>query len=316
MEVASGRPPNPAEASVRTVIVAIATNLLVAIAKGVAATLTGSAAMAAETAHSIADTCNEALLFIGVRRGLHAPDDQHPFGYGQARYFWSLLAAVGVFVIGGLVAIYDGINTLRHPQPLDNVPVGIAVLLVSAVFEAVSWRTARKELREEATRRQMGLAESIATSSNPTPATVFAEDSAALIGLALALIALILHMVTGSAVPDGVASFLIGLLLIYVSILLTRRNAALLIDESAPAAVREGLRAQVVAQAWVLDVPELLAVRIGPSQLLVIAQVVPVPGADLVAGIAEVRRSLLALPNVNRVEITPVAPASEASGQA
>src|SRR5215475_1095355 len=117
MEAASGRPPNPAEASARTVIVAIATNLLVAVAKGVAAILTGSAALAAETAHSVADTCNEALLFIGVRRGLHAPDDQHPFGYGQARYFWSLLAAVGVFVIGGLVAIYDGINTLRHPQP-------------------------------------------------------------------------------------------------------------------------------------------------------------------------------------------------------
>jgi cation diffusion facilitator family transporter len=310
---AGGPPPDPGVASVRTVIVAVAANLLVAVAKGVAALLTGSAALTAETAHSIADTCNEIFLYVGVRRGRRAPDEQHPFGYGQARYFWSLLAAVGIFVIGGLVAIYDGIHSLTHPEPLTDVPIGIAVILVSAVLEGMSWRTARSELRAEAASRHRDLADHIATSSNPTPTTVFFEDTAALIGLALALTALLLHMVTGSAIPDGIASLLIGVLLIVASYVLARRNAALLIDESAPADVRDRLRAVVAAEPWVADVPDLTAVRIGPGQLLLLVDVVPVDGADIVAGIDNLRTALLAMPVVSRVEITPVPAAGRRS---
>jgi cation diffusion facilitator family transporter len=118
------------DASLRTVVVAVAANLLVAVAKGVAAVLTGSAAMLAETTHSIADTLNELLLYVGVRRGARPADERHPFGYGQARYTWSLLAAVGIFVVGGLFAIADGVQTLRRPEPVTNVPVGVAVLLM------------------------------------------------------------------------------------------------------------------------------------------------------------------------------------------
>lgn len=297
---------DPSAASTRTVVVAVAANVLVAVAKGIAAILTGSAALAAETAHSIADTCNEILLYVGVRSGRRAPDDQFPFGYGQARYFWSLLAAVGVFVIGGLAAIYEGVSSLRHPEPLTDVPIGVAVLLVSGVLEGISWRTARRELRAEANSRHLSLGEHVATSSNPTPTTVFLEDSAALIGLALALAALILHAVTGSAIPDGIASLLIGLLLIVASFLLMRRNAALLIDESAPADVRDRFRALVQAEPWVSEVTELLAVRIGPAQLLVVVQVVAVSGCDLIGEIAVLRQKLLDIPAVNRVEITPV----------
>lgn len=302
--------PDPGEASARTVVIAVLANLLVALAKAAAAVLTGSAALAAETAHSVADTCNEVLLYIGVRHGRRPPDELHPFGYGQARYFWSLLAAVGVFVIGGLLAIYEGVHTLQHPEPLTDVPVGIAVILVSAVLEGISWRTARRELRAEAAARQLGLAESVATSSNPTPTTVFVEDTAALVGLALALVALGLHAVTGSAVPDGVASLLIGALLITVSVLLARRSAALLIDESAPADARDRLRDLVASQPWVQRVAQVVAVRIGPSQLLVIVHVVPQPGTDadaLVENIAELRRRLLALPVVSQAEVTPTA---------
>ena len=301
---------DPAAASTRTVIVAVLVNLLVTLAKGLAAILTGSAALAAETSHSAADTCNEVLLYIGVRRGRHPADAQHPFGYGQARYFWSLLAAVGVFVIGGLLAIYDGVRTLLHPEPLSHVVVGIGVIVVSAVLEGISWRTARRELRAEADARHLPLADYIATSSNPTPTTVFIEDTAALIGLALALVALALHAVTGSAVPDGIASLLIGVLLIVASILLARRNAALLIDESAPPEARARLRDLVAAQPWVAAVPELMAVRIGPNQLLVIAHVVPHPGTGydrLLADVAELRHTLIALPVVSQAEITLVA---------
>jgi cation diffusion facilitator family transporter len=294
------------DASVRTVAVAVAANLLIAVAKGVAAALTGSAAMTAETTHSVADTCNEALLYVGVRHGARPADDRHPFGYGQARYFWSLLAAVGVFVVGGLFAISDGVQTLRHPEPVTNVQVGVAVLLVSAGLEGMSWRTARRQLRAEATARHVDLGEYIATSSDPTPTAVFLEDSAALIGLALALVALLLHVLTGSAVWDGAASLLIGLLLIVVAFLLMRRNGALLIDEAPPADVRERLRRAVAQEPWVAEVAELTAVYIGPKQLLVLAHIVPVDGTDLTAGVGRLRRRLLAVPAIAAVEITPV----------
>jgi cation diffusion facilitator family transporter len=296
------------DASVRIVVVAVAANLLVAVAKGVAAALTGSAAMLAETTHSIADTCNEVLLYVGVRHGMRPADHRHPFGYGQARYFWSLLAAVGIFVVGGLFAVADGVQTLRHPEPVANVPVGMAVLLVSAALEGLSWRTARRQLRAEAAARHLDLGEYVATSSDPTPTTVFLEDSAALVGLALALAALLLHLLTGSAVWDGVASLLIGLLLIGVAYVLMRRNGALLIDEAAPADVHERLRQAVGREPWVAEVAELTAVYIGPKQLLVLAHIVPVDSADLAASVGRLRRRLLAVPAIAAVEITPVEP--------
>ena len=233
------------DASLRTVVVAVAANLLVAVAKGVAALVTGSAAMLAETTHSIADTGNEVLLYVGVRRGARPADEQHPFGYGQARYTWSLLAAVGIFVVGGLFAITDGVQTLRRPEPVTNVPLGVAVLLVSAGLEALSWRTARRQLRAEAAARHLDLGQYLVTSSDPTPTAVFLEDSAALVGIALALVALVLHILSGSALWDGATSLLIGLLLIVVAYLLMRRNLALLIDEAAPADIRQRLRQAV-----------------------------------------------------------------------
>jgi cation diffusion facilitator family transporter len=294
------------DASVRTVVVAVAANLLVAVAKGVAAALPGSAAMLAETTHSIADTANEVLLYVGLRHGARPADDRHPLGHGQARYFWSLLAAVGIFVIGGLLAIADGIQSLRHPEPLSHVPVGVAVLLVSAGLEGLSWRTAHRQLRSEASARNLDLGRYMAVSSDPTPTTVFLEDSAALVGLALALVALVLHLVTGSAVWDGAASLLIGLLLIAVAFVLMRRNVSLLIDEAAPAEIRERLREGVAAEPWVAEVVELTAVYVGPRQLMVLAHVVPVADADLLGGVDRLRRRLLSLPAVAAVEITPV----------
>ena len=294
------------DASVRTVVVAVAANLLVAVAKGVAAVVTGSAAMLAETTHSVADTLNEVLLYVGVRRGARPADERHPFGYGQARYAWSLLAAVGIFVVGGLFAIADGVQTLRHPEPVTNVPVGVAVLLVSAGLEGLSWRTAHRQLRAGAAARRLDLGRYLAVSSDPTPTAVFLEDSAALVGIALALAALVLHIMTGSAVWDGAASLLIGLLLIVVAYVLMRRNGALLIDEAAPAEVREWLRQAVAQEPWVAEVAELTAVYLGPRQLLVLTHVVPVDGADLIASVGRLRRRLLAVPAIAGVEITPV----------
>ena len=154
--------------------------------------------------------------------------------------------------------------------------------------------------------RHLDLGEYVAVSSDPTPTTVFLEDSAALVGLALALAGLMLHVVTGSAVWDGAASLLIGLLLIGVALVLMRRNGALLIDEAAPADVRERLGQAVSEEPWVAEVAELTAVYVGPRQLLVVAHVVPVEGADLTASVGQLRHRLLAVPAVAAVEITPV----------
>ena len=253
--------------------------------------------------------CRHRQRGVALCRGRHGArpaDDRHPLGYGQARYFWSLLAAVGIFVIGGLLAIADGVQSLRQPEPLTNVPVGVAVLVVSAGLEGLSWRTAHRQLRAEANARHLDLGEYMAVSSDPTPTTVFLEDSAALVGLTLALMALVLHLVTGSAVWDGAASLLIGLLLIVVAFVLMRRSGALLIDEAAPADIRERLREGVAAEPWVAEVAELTAVYVGPRQLLVLAHVVPVADADLVGGVGGLRRRLLSLPAVAAVEITPV----------
>ena len=296
----------PDDASLRTVVVAVAANLLVAVAKGVAALLTGSAAMLAETTHSIADTFNEVLLYVGVRSGARPADERHPFAYGKAGYIWSLLAAVGIFVVGGLFAIAVGVQTLRRPEPVTNVAVGVAVLLISAGLEATSWRRARRQLRSEAAARHLDLGEYLVTSSDPTPTAVFLEDSAALIGIALALAALVLHITTGSALWDGAASLLIGLLLIAVAVVLMRRNLALLTDEAAPADIRERLRQAVAREPWVAEVAELTAVYIGPRHLLVLAHVVPVDGADLPGNISRLRGRLLAVPAIAAAEITPI----------
>src|SRR5689334_193162 len=194
------------EASTRTVVVAVAVNIAIAAAKALAAALTGSAALWAETAHSVADTGNEVLLFIGLRRSGRPKDARHPFGYGQERWFWSFLAALGIFVVGGILSIIEGVNAIRVPRQLESLPVGVAVLVVSLVLEAVSWRTARAQLRDEARARQRSMTEHLRRASDPTASTVFLEDTAALLGLSLALLSIFLHWLTGWEGWDAGAS--------------------------------------------------------------------------------------------------------------
>ncbi len=239
------------EGSARTVVIALATNLAVAVAKGVAAYITGSAAMLAETAHSIADSLNEFLLFIGVQRSRRSADATHPHGYGEERYFWSLLAAIGVFVAGGVVSIAEGIEALLDPSPVEFIEVGLAVLAVSAVLEGISWRVSRRQLRRDAGRRGLSVRTYLRATSDPAPVTVFFEDSAALIGLSLAGAGLVPHALTGPAVWDALASLAVGVLLIWVAYRLVALNRRLLIGVSAPPAIVDELIAQVSSQDWV-----------------------------------------------------------------
>jgi cation diffusion facilitator family transporter len=311
--------PAPAEASTRTVVVAVLANLAIAVAKGIAATLTGSAALWAETAHSFADTGNEVLLYVGLRRSTRPPDARHPFGYGQERWFWSLLAALGIFIVGGVFSIIEGVQALRHPRPLEAVPVGVAVLVVSFVLELVSWRTARAQLRDEARARRRSLTEHIRRASDPTATTVLLEDTAALAGITLALLAIALHALTGWAGWDAGASILIGLLLVGVAYLVARRSKRLLIDESAPADVVDRLRERIVAESWVRSIESLTAVYIGPQRLLVNARLVPTPelsrrpAAELIERAYALRTELCAADVIMDAEITLVPDSGDSS---
>jgi cation diffusion facilitator family transporter len=296
--------------STRTVVVAVLANLAIAIAKTVAAILTGSASMWAEALHSVADTGNEVLLFVGLRRSTREPDQRHPFGYGQERYFWAFLAALGIFLIGGALSIGEGIRSLLLPEPLESLWVGIVVLVVAAGFESYSWHTARQQLREGARARQRSMVEHLNRASDPSATTVFLEDTAALIGIVLALLALVLHAVTGWAPWDAVGSIAIGVLLIVVAFLLARRSKALLLEESAPPDVMDPIRAEVCRADWVGDVREMHAVYVGPSSLLVNLWITPAAdgadlrAADLIGRVDELRSSLLANPVITQVTVT------------
>jgi cation diffusion facilitator family transporter len=298
--------------STRTVVVAVLINVAITLAKAVAAVMTGSAALWAETAHSVADSGNEILLFVGLRRSGRAADDRHPFGYGQERWFWTLLAALGLFVVGGVLSVSKGIDTIRERPPVEEVAVGVVVLVVSMVLESISWRTAHRQLRAEAEARNRTLAQHLAQASDPTAATVFYEDTAALIGLGLALPALILHAVTGSAWWDAGASITIGLLLGAVAYVVARRAKRLLIDESAPPEVLDRLGERILAETWVAQVPALVAVYVGPGHLLVNARVVPTaeacsqPAHRLVVQVSALRTDLLAAETISDAEITVV----------
>jgi cation diffusion facilitator family transporter len=298
------------EASMRTVVVAVVVNLAIAAAKAIAATLTGSAALWAETAHSLADTGNELLLFVGLRRSRRPRDARHPFGYGQERWFWAFLAALGIFVVGGVFSMVEGVEAILHPRPLADLPVGIGVLVVSIVLEAVSWRTARRQLRDEARRRHRSIADHLRRASDPTAATVLLEDTAALLGLSMALIAIALHALTGKAGWDAGASIAIGVLLVGVAYLVARRSKGLLIDESAPDDVLERIRQRISAETWIGRIETLTAIYVGPGRLLVTAHLLPNDemirrsAEDLLERVDALRNNLCAYEVISDAEIT------------
>src|ERR671927_2006884 len=232
--------------SLGSVLAALAANSAIAVAKGTAAVLTGSPALLAETLHTAADAGNEVFLWIAVRRSRHAPDPSHPFGYGPERYYWALIAAIGMFLIGGALSVWEGFHALLHPRPLEDFWVGVAVLVVALVLDAMSRVVAVRTLRRQAVARHVTVARLLRESPDPTVVTVYLEDSIDVLGAALALVALVLHRVTGSALPDALVTIVIGLLLGFVALRLTGRNRRLLTNQAVPERYVEALRRRLV----------------------------------------------------------------------
>ncbi|NKZ08864.1 cation diffusion facilitator family transporter [Actinomadura latina] len=294
----------------KTVLVAGAANLILAITKLIAGLLAGSSAMLAESAHSIADTLNQSFLFASLRRSERPPDKRHPFGYGNERYIWSLLAAFGIFIAGAGFSIFEGILTMTgHGGTGAAVWLAYAVLALAAVLEGTSWIRAYYQARMETRESDRDLVEHVRRSPDLTFKTALFEDSAAMIGLALAAGGLVLRQITGSDLWDGLASVLIGLLLAGLALLIGRESTVLLIGRAADPEAQREIRAEILGAPGVTGVDELLTMHFGPEQLLVAAKVnfsddISADQAEDVAGEID-RRLRERLPIVRHVFLDP-----------
>ena len=297
------------DGSLGTVLLAGGANLAIAVAKLVAGALTGSSAMLAEGAHSVADTVNQLFLLTALTRSKKPADVQHPFGYGMERYFWSLLAAVGIFVLGAGFSVYEGIHSLLNPKPVEALLVAYVVLGASFLFEGASWLKALLQLHREADERGVGLFRHVFTTPDPTAKTVAFEDTAALIGILLAAGGITLHELTGSGMWDGIASIMIGVLLVGVAVSLGTTSKRNLIGEALPQAKREGLTKVINDSPGVDVVVELLTMRLGPDDVLVAARVDvddTATGGDLEQVADDVERRIReAYPEVRHVFLDP-----------
>ncbi|QES15031.1 cation transporter [Streptomyces venezuelae] len=256
-----------------TVIVAAVANLGIAAAKAVAGIVSGSSAMLSEAAHSVADTVTEVMLLTALKRSEKPADEDHPVGYAGERYVWAMLAAVATFVGGAVFSIYDGIHTLTHGEEVGDPLVSYIVLGIAFVLEGYSLRTGVRQVRAEAERARAPFARYLRLTPDTTVKAVVMEDSAALAGLMLAAGGLLGVQITGSSVWDGIASILIGALLVYVAWVLGRSNAELLIGRPLPKHLRAEVREELLSVPHVVDVLDLTTLIQGPGEVLVAAKV-------------------------------------------
>jgi cation diffusion facilitator family transporter len=255
-----------ASGSHKVVYVALGGNLMIAMAKFVAATISGSSAMLSEGVHSLVDTVNDLLLLYGLRRAATPPDRSHPFGYGRELYFWSFIVALLVLAMGAGVSFYEGVMHIRQPEPVEHPLINYLVLAVSVVFEGTSWYVALREFR--ARKGHLGYFEAFRLSKDPSTFTVLLEDSAALLGLLVALVGLIGAQLLAQPMLDGVASIGIAGVLAMSAMLLARETKGLLIGEPAHPAVSDAILAIAAGDAGVRCANGVLTVQMGPSQVV------------------------------------------------
>jgi cation diffusion facilitator family transporter len=251
----------------RTIYWALAGNLLIAVTKLIAAVYTGSSAMLSEAVHSLIDTGNEVLLLYGLHRAALPPDLANPFGHGRELYFWSFIVAVLIFALGAGVSFYEGVAHILDPHPIQDVYVTYVVLGLSALFEGSSWWVAFREFRRR--KGNLGFVEAVLRSKDPTIFTVLFEDSAALIGLAMAFLGILAAQLLGEPVFDGVASIAIGLLLALTAIFLARETKSLLIGEPASARLQKSVLELVAKDPAIQRANGVLTVHLAPDQIVV-----------------------------------------------
>jgi cation diffusion facilitator family transporter len=255
----------------KAIIAALSANLSIAAAKFVAFAFSGSSSMLAEGVHSVADSGNQALLLIGGKKAKRAANDEHPFGYGRERFVYAFLVSIVLFSVGGMFALYEGYEKVRHPHPVDHWYWPIGVLVFAILAEGSSFRTAMKESNH--TRGNLSWIEFIRRAKAPELPIVLLEDFGALIGLALALAGVGISLATGSGVWDGVGTLCIGTLLICIALVLAAETKSLLIGEGATAEIVDRILAAAVDHDTVTGVIHMRTLHLGPEELLVAAKI-------------------------------------------
>jgi cation diffusion facilitator family transporter len=294
----------------RSVVVSLAVNCAETLGLGVAAGVTGSVALRAQTAASAADVAVLVFLLIGVLRSVRPPDDTHPLGYGRERFFWSLFAALGIFLGGGVLGLDEAVRSAVHPSAVHYYPVAYLVLAATIALDAFALQVAVRPLRRKAAGRGISLRSYLGRSTDPAPTTVVVGQGCSVIGGVTAVAGLVLTEVTGNPAPDAVASALIGLLLLVASVLLLRTNRDLLSGRGVQPSMLREMSGIIAAQAGVVDVPDLFAIVVGPSTLIVDGDVTFANDLDLPAVEQTILRCVHALrgrwPKIRYVYLTPV----------
>ena len=301
-----------ASGGTKAILAALFANLGLAIAKFAGFAVTGASSMLAEAIHSVADTSNQALLLLGGRLARRDATAQHSFGYGRERYFWSFVVALVLFTVGSLYALYEGIEKIRHPHEIDFPVVAFAVLSVGIVLESFSMRTA--VIESNRVRGEASWAHFIRRSRTPELPVVLLEDLGALLGLVLALGALLIAVVFDAPVWDGIGTLSIGVLLGLIAVVLAVEMRSLLLGESATKSDDAAIRQAIASTEGVIGLIHLRTQHIGPEELLVAAKVSFNPGyttAELVEAINRVEEATRAAVPIARIMyVEPDIPAS------
>jgi len=260
--------------SLKSILYALFANTAIAVAKGVAALLTGSGAMLAEAVHSVADAGNQLLLILGLRQTKKKPTDDHPLGFGKSIYFWSFLVAVILFSVGGMFSVYEGTYKLRHPEPLAHTWVAVAVLTFAIVAESISLWGCMREVNKE--RHGRSIVQWFRQSRSSALIVVFGEDIAALLGLVFALVAILATHITGDPLWDALGTISIGVLLIVVAVFIAVEVKDLLIGQSVDPATLAEMREFFDERPEIEEVFSLLTMQFGPDAMVAIkARMVP-----------------------------------------
>jgi cation diffusion facilitator family transporter len=255
-----------ASGSTKVIIAALIGNGLIAITKFIAAFITGSSAMFSEGIHSLVDTGNQVLLLYGLRQAKKPADEHFPFGHGKEIYFWSFVVAILLFSLGGGISVYEGIQHLRHPAAITNPVINYIVLGLAMIFEGTAWTIAFRAFSRTKGRR--GYIEAVQRAKDPSVVVVLFEDSAAMLGLMVAFFGIALAQWTGILYFDGIASVIIGILLIGTAVWLAHETKGLLIGESANREVIDGIRSIVHTHPSTRHVNEVLTMHMGPEFVL------------------------------------------------
>lgn len=288
------------DGSTRAIVAAMSANLGIAVAKFIAWGVSGSSSMLGEGVHSLADTGNQILLLRGGSASKKKADADHPFGFGRERYVYAFVVSIILFSVGGVFSLYEGINKLQHPHPLENAWIPIAVLLIAMVLEGFSLRTAVRESNR--VRGKDTWIAFIRRSKAPELPVVLLEDVAALTGLLFAFLGVLITIITGNPAWDAIGTIFIGVLLVLVAVVLGIETKSLLVGEGASAADTVRIRDAINADSAVESLIHMKTLYLGPDEMMVAAKVAFPTRMKL----AEVAAAINALESRVRAEV-PIA---------